>query len=193
MNAINYAHRTQFSECFSDAYGAQQLVRILQTLAKQGTTILCTIHQPSSQVFAMFHQVLFLAEGRTAFMGRPGEAVAFFAEYVFNFRSKKMRKLIHMNFLATDFSAHRRIIRPILSLERWPPPDIWTIQTHIGWHIESVTHTQPAKYWKRENWNPFPKNPWIMWVVVTIEFLPRKTKMNYPFTYSSPGIWCQSK
>lgn len=70
-------------EMCADAYGAQQLVRILQTLARQGTTILCTIHQPSSQVFAMFHQVLFLAEGRTAFMGAPDEAVHFFAKFVF--------------------------------------------------------------------------------------------------------------
>lgn len=75
-----------------DAYGAQQLVKILQTLAQQGTTIMCTIHQPSSQVFAMFHQVLFLADGRTAFMGTPNAAVDFFAEYVrvhFPFRIHK--------------------------------------------------------------------------------------------------------
>lgn len=66
--------------CSSDAYSAQQLVRILLALAKQGTTIMCTIHQPSSQLFAMFHQVLLLVDGRMAFMGSPVEAVSFFSK-----------------------------------------------------------------------------------------------------------------
>lgn len=41
---------------------------------------MCTIHQPSSQLFAMFHQVLMLAEGRVAFMGTPRKALEFFAK-----------------------------------------------------------------------------------------------------------------
>lgn len=65
-----------------DAYGAQQLVKILLRLTKQGTTILCTIHQPSSQLFAMFHKVLLLADGRISFIGSPHEAVTFFSLYV---------------------------------------------------------------------------------------------------------------
>lgn len=40
-----------------DSYSAQQLVRTLQLLARRGTTIVCTIHQPSGQLFDMFHQV----------------------------------------------------------------------------------------------------------------------------------------
>lgn len=40
-----------------DSFSAQQLVRTLQLLARRGTTIMCTIHQPSSQLFAMFHEV----------------------------------------------------------------------------------------------------------------------------------------
>lgn len=62
-----------------DSYSAQQLVRTLQLLARRGTTIMCTIHQPSSQLFAMFHQVLLLADGRVAFCGEPTDAIRFFA------------------------------------------------------------------------------------------------------------------
>lgn len=62
-----------------DAYSAQQLVRILLRLTKQGTTIMCTIHQPSSQLFAMFHKVLLLADGRIGFIGTPHDAVTFFS------------------------------------------------------------------------------------------------------------------
>ena len=64
-----------------DSYNAQQLVRTLQELAeKRNTAILCTIHQPSSELFAMFDQVLLLAEGRVAFFGDPEDAIDFFGE-----------------------------------------------------------------------------------------------------------------
>lgn len=64
-----------------DAYCAQQLVQILLRLAtEQGTTIMCTIHQPSSKLFAMFHKVLFLTDGRISYIGNPDEAVSFFSK-----------------------------------------------------------------------------------------------------------------
>ncbi|XP_065358976.1 protein scarlet [Calliphora vicina] len=63
-----------------DSYSAQQLVQTLYDLAKKGTTILCTIHQPSSQLFDMFNNVLFLSEGRVAFTGSPQNALDFFAQ-----------------------------------------------------------------------------------------------------------------
>lgn len=64
-----------------DSYNAQKLVESLQELAeKRNTAILCTIHQPSSALFAMFDQVLFLAEGRVAFFGDPDDAIEFFGD-----------------------------------------------------------------------------------------------------------------
>uniref|UniRef100_A0A034W8J1 Protein scarlet n=1 Tax=Bactrocera dorsalis TaxID=27457 RepID=A0A034W8J1_BACDO len=63
-----------------DSFSAQQLVQTLYDLAKKGTTILCTIHQPSSQLFDMFNNVLLLADGRVAFTGSPQNALNFFAE-----------------------------------------------------------------------------------------------------------------
>lgn len=65
-----------------DSYSAQQLIGTLQSLARRGTSIMCTIHQPSSQLFAMFHQVMLLADGRVAFMGTPDQALDFFARYL---------------------------------------------------------------------------------------------------------------
>lgn len=64
-----------------DSYNAQKLVETLQELAaKRNTAILCTIHQPSSALFAMFDQVLLLSEGRMAFFGDPDDAIEFFGE-----------------------------------------------------------------------------------------------------------------
>ncbi|XP_041366799.1 protein white-like [Gigantopelta aegis] len=61
-----------------DSFMAQNIVQTLKETTQKGRTILCTIHQPSSEVFALFDHVLLLAEGRTAFMGTAKNAFAFF-------------------------------------------------------------------------------------------------------------------
>ncbi|KAJ7318624.1 ATPase [Desmophyllum pertusum] len=61
-----------------DSFMAQSLIAALQQLAAQGRTIICTIHQPSSQVYAMFDSILLLAEGRTAYMGSRVDAIQYF-------------------------------------------------------------------------------------------------------------------
>ncbi|KAH9524967.1 hypothetical protein Btru_028364 [Bulinus truncatus] len=61
-----------------DSFMAQSIITTLQKMASKGRVILCTIHQPSSEIFAMFDQILLLAEGRTAFMGTQKAAMEFF-------------------------------------------------------------------------------------------------------------------
>lgn len=41
-----------------DSFMAQNIVQTLQTMAAKGRTIICTIHQPSSEVFNMFDQLV---------------------------------------------------------------------------------------------------------------------------------------
>ncbi|GFS00567.1 ATP-binding cassette sub-family G member [Elysia marginata] len=61
-----------------DSFMAQSIVHTLQKMAERGRVILCTIHQPSSELFDMFSQVLLLSEGRVAFMGSRQDALTFF-------------------------------------------------------------------------------------------------------------------
>lgn len=63
-----------------DTFMAKNIVHTLKTMAARGRVILCTIHQPSSDIFAMFNQMLLLAEGRTAFMGSQQQAMEFFSK-----------------------------------------------------------------------------------------------------------------
>nr|BDX53025.1 Scarlet [Dorcus rectus] len=63
-----------------DAYSAQKIVTMMNMMSAGGKTILCTIHQPSSEIFAMFSQVILLADGKIAFMGSTANAVQFFDE-----------------------------------------------------------------------------------------------------------------
>eukprot|EP00117_Sycon_ciliatum_P003202 scpid43070/ scgid8098/ Protein white len=62
-----------------DSFAAQSVVNALKNLADSGRTIICTIHQPPSEVFQLFHQLLLFAEGRTAYMGPISTAPAAFA------------------------------------------------------------------------------------------------------------------
>ncbi|KAH3715723.1 hypothetical protein DPMN_058435 [Dreissena polymorpha] len=42
-----------------DSFMAENIVQMLQQMAKRGKTVICTIHQPSSEVFALFDQYVF--------------------------------------------------------------------------------------------------------------------------------------
>lgn len=61
-----------------DSFMALNVVQVLKNMAQLGKTIVCTIHQPSSEIFALFDKILLMAEGRTAFLGSPNEADEFF-------------------------------------------------------------------------------------------------------------------
>ena len=58
---------------------AQSVVSVLKSMAATKRTVLATIHQPSSEVFEMFDEILLLSQGRVAFMGNSSDALKFFA------------------------------------------------------------------------------------------------------------------
>ena len=61
-----------------DAAAASSIMVYLKELARaERVSILCTIHQPSSSVFAGFDRVLFLAGGRTAYNGAASGITGF--------------------------------------------------------------------------------------------------------------------
>lgn len=62
-----------------DSFMAQSVVSVLRGMAATKRTILATIHQPSSQVFEMFDELLLLSQGRVAFMGSSSDALIFFS------------------------------------------------------------------------------------------------------------------
>ncbi|CAF3559641.1 unnamed protein product [Adineta steineri] len=62
-----------------DSTSAVTLVRILRELALKGKTIVMSIHQPSSQIFHSFDQLILLADAKTIFMGKPSNALDYFA------------------------------------------------------------------------------------------------------------------
>ncbi|TPX54723.1 hypothetical protein PhCBS80983_g05801 [Powellomyces hirtus] len=61
-----------------DSFTAYSVISILKDLAATGRTIIATIHQPSSEVFYLFDDVLFLAEGEVMYQGPTSKVVEYF-------------------------------------------------------------------------------------------------------------------
>jgi ABC-type multidrug transport system ATPase subunit/ABC-type multidrug transport system permease subunit len=52
-----------------DSYAAYTLVQALKELANSGVPVMCTVHQPSSEIFDMFDSVIILHDGEVAYHG----------------------------------------------------------------------------------------------------------------------------
>ncbi len=64
-----------------DTFTAYTVVRALQNLAhRQGRTIISTIHQPSSEIFYLFDDLMILAEGKVVYYGPVNESIDYFGE-----------------------------------------------------------------------------------------------------------------
>lgn len=61
-----------------DSYSATQLMDLLHKVANAGTSVLFTIHQPSSEVFANFDHLILLNKGRVMYQGSVPNVPAFF-------------------------------------------------------------------------------------------------------------------
>jgi ABC-type multidrug transport system ATPase subunit len=57
---------------------ALSIVESMKFLAEQGKAIVCTIHQPSSEIFGMFDKLCLLSEGKLAYIGNIDGANHFF-------------------------------------------------------------------------------------------------------------------
>lgn len=62
-----------------DAFTALTVVLSLKGLARQGRTIIATIHQPSTEIFNIFDDLVIMSRGRIAYFGPVKHVIAYFA------------------------------------------------------------------------------------------------------------------
>ncbi|KAF4659896.1 hypothetical protein FOZ61_004418 [Perkinsus olseni] len=63
-----------------DSYAATTTVKVLKDLAASGVPVMVTVHQPSSEIFAMFDNVLVISEGSIVYQGPRKGLVGFLYE-----------------------------------------------------------------------------------------------------------------
>ena len=61
-----------------DSFSAMSIIKLMKEMSSRGKIVLCTIHQPSSELFAMFQQIILLSDGRIIFIGETKYALEFF-------------------------------------------------------------------------------------------------------------------
>jgi ABC-type multidrug transport system ATPase subunit len=62
-----------------DSFSSFNCIKLLKSVAKDNNSVvLCTIHQPSSEVFFLFDQVIFMKEGRILYQGMTSNVVKHF-------------------------------------------------------------------------------------------------------------------
>lgn len=61
-----------------DSAAAAAVMKRIQVLAREGRTIVCSIHQPSPEVFDRFDKLLLLSRGQVMYVGPAKAAIRFF-------------------------------------------------------------------------------------------------------------------
>ena len=63
-----------------DSTSAYQVVKTLQSLARKGRTVIVTIHQPRSEIWSLFDNVILLTRGSPAYTGSAKDCLGYFAQ-----------------------------------------------------------------------------------------------------------------
>ena len=61
-----------------DSTTALNLMQFLNRIAKNGRTIISTIHQPSSEIFNQFDRLIIMVEGNVVYQGKAQESMGYF-------------------------------------------------------------------------------------------------------------------
>ncbi|CAN1234939.1 ABC transporter G family member 22 [Linum perenne] len=62
-----------------DSTTALRIVRLLQNIAKEGKTVVTTMHQPSSRMFSKFDKLILLGKGSSLYFGEVSQAMPYFS------------------------------------------------------------------------------------------------------------------
>ncbi|KAJ9139657.1 hypothetical protein P3X46_030370 [Hevea brasiliensis] len=88
-----------------DSASAFFVIQTLRNIARDGRTVISSIHQPSSEVFALFDDLFLLSGGETVYFGETKMAVEFFAEAGFPCPRKRNPSDHFLRCINSDFDA----------------------------------------------------------------------------------------
>ncbi|OAY48497.1 ABC transporter G family member 15 isoform X2 [Manihot esculenta] len=86
-----------------DSASAFFVVQTLRNIARDGRTVISSIHQPSSEVFALFDNLFLLSSGEVVYFGETKMAVEFFAEAGFPCPSRRNPSDHFLRCINSDF------------------------------------------------------------------------------------------
>eukprot|EP00122_Pirum_gemmata_P019052 Pgem_evm1s17847 len=63
-----------------DSFTSLEVMNVMRDITNRGRTTICTIHQPSSDVFRLFDRLLLLVKGEIVYLGAAKDATGYFGE-----------------------------------------------------------------------------------------------------------------
>lgn len=64
-----------------DSTSAFMVVKVLRRIARSGSIVMMSVHQPSSRILSLLDRLIFLSLGNTVFNGRPDDLQRYFSEF----------------------------------------------------------------------------------------------------------------
>lgn len=86
-----------------DSASAFFVIQALKSVARDGRTVISSIHQPSSEVFALFDDLFLLSGGEVCYFGEAKMAIQFFAEAGFPCPSRRNPSDHFLRCINSDF------------------------------------------------------------------------------------------
>ncbi|CAM6119818.1 unnamed protein product [Calypogeia fissa] len=100
-----------------DSASAFFVVTTLRSLARDGRTIIASIHQPSSEVFELFDNLYLLSSGKTVFFGEAHSAIEFFASAGFPCPPLRNPSDHFLRAINSDFDRVKRSVKGSFKLQ----------------------------------------------------------------------------
>lgn len=64
-----------------DSTSAYMVIKVLQRIARSGSIVIMTVHQPSSRILGLLDRLLFISRGNPVYSGSPANLSSFFADF----------------------------------------------------------------------------------------------------------------
>lgn len=83
-----------------DAATALSIMKLLKSISRMGITVICTIHQPRSDIFQLLDDLLILVSGRQVYLGQAARVKEHFKALEYSFPSESNPSDIVMDIVS---------------------------------------------------------------------------------------------
>ncbi|KAK7285621.1 hypothetical protein RJT34_20397 [Clitoria ternatea] len=94
-----------------DSAAAFYVISSLTSIAHDGRIVICSIHQPSGEVFSLFDDLVLLAGGETVYFGETAMALKFFADAGFPCPTRKNPPEHFLRCVSSEFETVATLIQ----------------------------------------------------------------------------------
>lgn len=102
-----------------DSYKALSIVKLLKNLArKRGKTVISTIHQPSSEAFAMFDRLILMCDGYIVYQGLAKYSSQYFKSIGWEVPIHTNPADYYMDVLSISYPKSKTDLRKIKALKK---------------------------------------------------------------------------